>query len=36
MGVDLVASTPEEFGTFLEAQMDTWARVIRENDIRPD
>ncbi len=36
MGLDLVASTPEEFGSFLEAQMETWARVIRENNIRPD
>ncbi len=36
MGVDIVASTPEEFGTFLNAQMDTWAQVIRDYDIRAD
>jgi tripartite-type tricarboxylate transporter receptor subunit TctC len=36
MGVDIVASSPEEFGAFLNAQMDTWAQVIRDYDIRAD
>jgi tripartite-type tricarboxylate transporter receptor subunit TctC len=36
MGVDLVASSPEEFGRFLTAQMDTLAQVIREYGIKPD
>jgi tripartite-type tricarboxylate transporter receptor subunit TctC len=36
MGLDLVTSTPEELGSFLDTQMETWARVIRENNIRPD
>jgi tripartite-type tricarboxylate transporter receptor subunit TctC len=36
MGVDLVASTPEELGSFLDRQMTTWAQVIRENNIRAE
>jgi tripartite-type tricarboxylate transporter receptor subunit TctC len=35
-GVDLVASTPTEFGTFLDAQMAQWAAVIREKGIRAE
>lgn len=36
LGIDLVASTPEEFAAFLDRQMEAWGRVVRENDIRPD
>ena len=36
MGVEIVGSSPEAFGAFIERQMDTWSRVIRENNIRPD
>ena len=36
LGIDLVASAPEEFAAFLDAQMETWGRVVRENNIRPD
>ncbi|CAA9221187.1 MAG: BUG/TctC family periplasmic protein [uncultured Acetobacteraceae bacterium] len=36
LGIDLVASTPEEFAAFLDRQMETWGRVVRENNIRPD
>jgi tripartite-type tricarboxylate transporter receptor subunit TctC len=36
LGIDLVASGPEEFAAFLDRQMETWGRVVRENDIRPD
>jgi tripartite-type tricarboxylate transporter receptor subunit TctC len=36
LGIDLVASAPEEFAAFLDRQMETWGRVVRENDIRPD
>jgi tripartite-type tricarboxylate transporter receptor subunit TctC len=36
MGQDRVVSTPEEFGAFLTAQMDTWAQVIRDYDIKSD
>ncbi len=36
LGIDLAASAPEEFVAFLDGQMETWGRVVRENDIRPD
>lgn len=36
LGIDLVASAPEEFASFLDRQMETWSRVVRENNIRPD
>jgi tripartite-type tricarboxylate transporter receptor subunit TctC len=36
LGIDVVASAPEEFAAFLDRQMETWGRVVRENDIRPD
>ncbi len=36
MGIELRNAGGAEFGRFLEAEMAKWARVIRENDIRPD
>ncbi len=36
MGLDVIGSSPSEFGAFLDRQMATWARVIRENNIKPD
>jgi tripartite-type tricarboxylate transporter receptor subunit TctC len=36
LGIDVVASAPEEFAAFLDRKMETWGRVVRENDIRPD
>ncbi|WP_439597872.1 tripartite tricarboxylate transporter substrate-binding protein [Falsiroseomonas sp.] len=36
MGVEIVASTPEDFGRFLDTQMETWSAVIRDNQIKPD
>lgn len=36
LGIDLVASTPEEFAAFLDRQMETWGQVVRENNVRPD
>ncbi|MBP0463131.1 tripartite tricarboxylate transporter substrate binding protein [Roseomonas sp. PWR1] len=36
LGIDVVGSTPEAFGAFLDTQMATWAQVVRENNIRPD
>jgi tripartite-type tricarboxylate transporter receptor subunit TctC len=36
MGIELANEGGAAFGTFLEGQFTTWARVIRENDIRPD
>ncbi len=36
MGVEVVGNSPEEFGAFIDRQMDTWAGVIRDNNIRPE
>ena len=36
LGIDLVGSTPEAFGTFLARQTETWGRVVRENNIRAE
>lgn len=36
LGIDVVASAPDEFAAFLDRQMETWGRVVRENNIRPD
>ncbi|UFN48470.1 tripartite tricarboxylate transporter substrate binding protein [Roseomonas sp. OT10] len=36
LGVDSAASTPAAFGQFLDDQIDTWTRVVRQHDIRPD
>ncbi|MBW8268603.1 tripartite tricarboxylate transporter substrate-binding protein [Caldovatus aquaticus] len=36
MGIDVVASSPEAFGAFLERQMEIWGQVVRENNIRPE
>jgi len=35
-GVDIVASSPEEFTRFLTTQMATWRAVVRDNNIRND
>ncbi|SDB18898.1 tripartite tricarboxylate transporter substrate-binding protein [Belnapia rosea] len=35
-GVDIVASSPEGFGAFLDRQITTWSRVVSERDIRAD
>lgn len=32
----LVLSSPEEFGRFFAAQVETWGRVVRANNIQPD
>jgi tripartite-type tricarboxylate transporter receptor subunit TctC len=36
LGIDVVASEPEEFAAFLDRQMEIWGRVVRENGIKPD
>jgi tripartite-type tricarboxylate transporter receptor subunit TctC len=36
LGIEAVASTPEIFGEFLNAQIETWGRVIRQHNIKPD
>jgi len=35
-GIDVVAGTSEQFGTFLNAEVARWAKVIREADIKAD
>jgi len=35
-GCDIVASTPEECASFLQAEISKWGRVITENNIRAD
>ncbi|MCW8086396.1 Bug family tripartite tricarboxylate transporter substrate binding protein [Sabulicella glaciei] len=36
MGIEMGNSSGAEFGRFLDRQITTWARVIGENNIRPD
>ena len=36
MGIELRNEGPAAFAAFLDRQIETWGRVIRENDIRPD
>jgi tripartite-type tricarboxylate transporter receptor subunit TctC len=35
LGYDLVASTPEEFGRRIKVEIETWAKVIRAANIKP-
>jgi len=34
-GADLIASTPDEFATFLKAETAKWSRVVRAANIKP-
>lgn len=36
LGMDVLATTGEPFADFLVSEMDRWARVVRENNIRVD
>src|SRR5688572_19403783 len=36
IGVEVVAGTPEHFSAFLKSEVDRWARVIKEANIRAD
>ena len=36
MGIELTTEGPDAFAAFLDRQIDTWGRVIRDNNIRPD
>jgi tripartite-type tricarboxylate transporter receptor subunit TctC len=36
IGFDVVASTPEEFGDFMKAEVERWTRVVTKGDIKPD
>jgi tripartite-type tricarboxylate transporter receptor subunit TctC len=35
-GIEIVASSPAEFGTFFRSEKDLWAKVIRETGARID
>ena len=35
-GADVVASTPEECKRFIQAEIEKWGKVIRDNNIRAD
>jgi tripartite-type tricarboxylate transporter receptor subunit TctC len=36
IGFDVVASTPEEFGQFMKAEVDRWTSVVQRGGIKPD
>ena len=36
IGFDVVASTPEEFGDFMKAEVERWTRVVTKGDIKPE
>jgi tripartite-type tricarboxylate transporter receptor subunit TctC len=35
-GIEIVGSTPEEFGRFFRAERDLWGRVVRETGAKID
>ena len=36
MGTDVIGSTPQQFGAFIESESAKWARVIKEANIRAE
>jgi len=36
IGFDVVASSPEEFGQFMKAELDRWTAVVQRGGIKPD
>jgi tripartite-type tricarboxylate transporter receptor subunit TctC len=36
IGFDVVASSPEEFGAFMKAEVDRWTKVVDRGGIKPD
>jgi tripartite-type tricarboxylate transporter receptor subunit TctC len=36
MGVEVVAGTPEHFGSFLKSEVERWAKVVRDAGIKAD
>ena len=36
IGFDVVASTPEEFGDFMRAEVERWTQVVRRGRIQPE
>ena len=35
-GIDTVGNTPTEFKSFVEAEIDRWAEIVRERKLQPD
>jgi tripartite-type tricarboxylate transporter receptor subunit TctC len=35
-GIDVVGGTPDAARVFIERQMDIWAKVVKDNNIKPD
>ena len=35
-GIELVGGSPEVANTFIEKQMEIWAKVVRDNGIKPE
>jgi len=36
IGFDVVASTPEEFGQFMKAEVERWTKAVELGGIKPD
>ncbi len=36
IGFDVVASSPEEFGRFMQDEVSRWTRVVQKGGIKPD
>jgi tripartite-type tricarboxylate transporter receptor subunit TctC len=36
IGFDVVASTPEEFGQFMQAEVERWTAVVQRGNIQPN
>jgi len=36
IGFDVVAGTPEEFGKFMQQEVDRWTRVVQRGNIKPE
>jgi tripartite-type tricarboxylate transporter receptor subunit TctC len=36
IGFDVVGSTPEEFGKFMQEEVDRWTKVVQRGGIKPD
>jgi tripartite-type tricarboxylate transporter receptor subunit TctC len=36
IGFDVIASTPEEFGKFMQEEVDRWTKVVQRGDIKPE
>jgi tripartite-type tricarboxylate transporter receptor subunit TctC len=35
-GIDVIGGTPETARIFIDKQIDIWARVVKDNNIKPD